>query len=118
MKFDRFTVALLVLNPNAPELDEQTENALQDAHMAFLADLHRAGYLFATGPLTGSPERNFRGLSIFCVDAEQARLLSMKDPAVKAERFDLRVLPWLVPYGAMTFSLTRFPRSMEEANMP
>ena len=40
MEFDRFTVALLIRRDDAPELDEGAENALQDAHMAHLADLH------------------------------------------------------------------------------
>jgi hypothetical protein len=39
MAFDCFTAALLVLRLDSPELDEQAENELQDARMAFLADL-------------------------------------------------------------------------------
>ena len=116
MEFDRFTVALLVLRPDAPKLDEQAENALQDAHMAFLADLHKAGHLLAAGPLLGVAAREFRGLSILCVDPERALALKQEDPAVRAGRYDVRVFPWIVPKGAMAFSPTRFPRSMEEAN--
>ncbi len=116
MKFDRFTVALLILRPDAPELDEQTEDALQDAHMAFLADLHEAGYLLAAGPLLGTTDREFRGLSILSVDPERALALKQEDPAVKAGRYYVRVFPWIVPGGAMAFSPERFPRSMEEAN--
>lgn len=115
MEFDRFTVALLVLRPDAQKLDEQAENALQDAHMAFLADLHEAGHLLAAGPLLGATDREFRGLSILCVDSERALALKREDPAVRAGRYDVRVFPWIVPKGAMTFSATRFPRSMEEA---
>ena len=116
MEFDRFTIALLVLRPDAPKLDEQAENALQDAHMAFLADLHKAGYLLAAGPLLGVAEREFRGLSILSVDPEHALALKQEDPAVRAGRYDIQVFPWIVPKGAMSFSPTRFPRSMEEAN--
>jgi hypothetical protein len=43
MELDHFAVALLVLRPDAPRLDERAEDALQDAHLAFLANLHRAG---------------------------------------------------------------------------
>jgi uncharacterized protein len=57
MEFDRFTVALLIRRDDAPELDQDAENALQDAHVAHLADLHRAGYLLAAGPLLGEPGR-------------------------------------------------------------
>jgi uncharacterized protein len=47
MQFDRFTVALLLLRPDGPELDEDAASALQDAHLAHLADLHEAGHLDA-----------------------------------------------------------------------
>jgi len=116
MEFDRFTVALLTLRPDAQQLGEQAENALQDAHMAFLAGLHEAGYLLAAGPLLGAADREFRGLSILNVDPEHALALKQEDPAVKAGRYHIRVFPWIVPAGAMAFSPTRFPRSMEEAS--
>lgn len=113
MQFDRFTIALLILRPDAPQLDEAAAAALQDAHMAHLAYLHEAGYLVAAGPLLG--DDRFRGLSILTVGPEQARALKEQDPAVRAGRFSVEVLPWIVPAGAMTFSPTRFPRSMAEA---
>lgn len=116
MEFDQMTVALLVLRPDAPKLDEQAENALQDAHMAFLADLHKAGYLLAAGPLLGAADREFRGLSVLNVDAERALALAQEDPGVQAGKYDVLVFPWMVPKGAMSFSPARFPRSMEEAN--
>jgi uncharacterized protein YciI len=114
VQFDTFTVTLLMLRLDAPHLDEAAAAALQDAHMAHLADLHEAGYLVAAGPLLGSPDREFRGLSILKVDPERALLLKQDDPAVRAGRFDVKVMPWIVPAGAMTFSPTRFPRSIAE----
>jgi uncharacterized protein YciI len=78
MQFDQFTVALLMLRPDAPVLDEVAAAALQDAHMAHLADLHEAGYLVAAGPLLGAPDREFRGLTILNVDPERARALKSK----------------------------------------
>lgn len=115
MEFDRFTVALLVRRDDAPELDQGAENALQDAHMAHLADLHQAGHLLAAGPLLGEPGRAFRGLSILAADPDQARVLKEQDPAVRAGMFRVECLPWLIPAGAVTFARTRFPRSMAEA---
>jgi uncharacterized protein YciI len=115
MQFDRLTIALLILRPDAPELDAQAENALQDAHMAYLADLHKAGRLLAAGPLLGAPDREFRGLSILDVDPEHALALTQEDPAVRAGRYSIKVFPWMVPAGAMAFSPTRFPRSMADA---
>ncbi len=83
--------------------------------MAYLAELHEAGHLLAAGPLLGTPNREFRGLSILNVGPEQARALKEQDPAVRAGRYSVTILPWMVPGGAMAFSVTRFPRSMAEA---
>ena len=111
MDFDRLSAVLLVLRDDAPELDPTAAADLQDAHMAHLADLHEAGHLLVTGPLL---DDRFRGLSILNVDAEQARQLREADPAVQAGRFDVIVMPWMVPTGAMSFAPAHFPRSMSE----
>lgn len=112
MQFDRFTIVLAMLRPDAPELDEDATAALQDTHMAFLADLHEAGHLLAGGPLD-DPE--YRGLSIMDVDPERALELRGQDPAVLAGRLSLKAIPWTVPGGAVHFLPTRFPRSVAEA---
>jgi len=113
LDFDRFTIVLLILRPDAPQLDEEAADALQDAHMAHVAELHEAGYLLAAGPLS---DETFRGLSILNVPPERARELKEQDPAVRAGRFSVEVIPWMVPAGAISFSPTRFPRSMAEAS--
>jgi uncharacterized protein len=112
MDFDRFTIVLLVLREDAPHLSESDAAELQDSHMSHLADLHQAGHLLAAGPLM---DGHFRGLSILNVDPETARKLMEDDPAVRAGRFDVLEMPWMLPGGAMTFSATNFPRSMAEA---
>ena len=111
LEFDRYTIALLILRPDAPELDDEAAAALQDAHLAHLADLHEAGHLLAAGPLS---DEKFRGLSIMNVDPERARELKEQDPAVQIGRFSVKVIPWMLPAGAMSFSPTRFPRSVVE----
>jgi uncharacterized protein YciI len=113
VEFDRYTIAFLILRPDAPDLDEEAAAALQDAHMAHLADLHDEGYLLAAGPLA---DEKFRGLSILNVDPERARELKEQDPAVKIGRLAVKVIPWIVPAGAMSFSPARFPRSIAEAD--
>ncbi|HEX9352134.1 MAG TPA: YciI family protein [Gaiellaceae bacterium] len=113
MQFDRFTITLLILRPDAPELEAEAAAALQDAHMAHLADLHEAGHLLAAGPLD---DEQLRGLSILNVDPARARELKEEDPAVRAGRFSVKVIPWMVPGGAMSFSRTRFPRSTAEVS--
>lgn len=112
MHLDQFTVALLILRPDAPELDDEAEAALQDAHMAYLADLHEAGHLLAAGPVLAND--TFRGLSILRVGPEEALRLNEQDPAVRAGRYSVTVLRWLVPGGAISATPTRFPRSLAE----
>jgi uncharacterized protein YciI len=112
VQFDSFTIVLLILRPDAPQLDDAAAVALQDAHLAHLADLHEAGHLPAAGPLS---DEEFRGLCIMSVGPERARELADQDPAVRAGRFSVEVIPWMVPGGAVAFSRTRFPRSSAEA---
>src|ERR1700730_3569230 len=107
MQFDRFSVSLLILRPDAPQLDEAEAAALQDAHMAHLADLHAAGYLLAAGPLS---DEHYRGLNMRNVGCEEARALKEQDPAVRAGRFSVHVMPWMLPAGAVHFTPTMFPR--------
>jgi uncharacterized protein len=117
MEFDRLTITLLELRDDAPELTAAQENALQDEHMAHLAELHDAGHLLAAGPLLDR-DSPFRGLSILSVGIEEARALKERDPAVQAGKYPIIALPWMVPAGAMSFSPARFPRSASEAAGP
>lgn len=114
MQFDRYTISLLFLRSNAPQLSEEQEAVLQDAHMAHLADLHEAGHLLAAGPVLGPPERELRGFSILNVDPERALELKQQDPAVRAGKYRIEVYPWILPAGLITFSHGRLPRSMAE----
>jgi uncharacterized protein YciI len=111
VQLDHFTIALLILRPDAPDLDEDAAARLQDAHMAHLADLHEAGFLIAAGPLS---DPKFRGLSILNVEPARARELKEKDPAVLAGRFSVQLIPWIVPRGAVTYTRTKFPRSVSD----
>ncbi len=111
MQFDHYTVTLLIHRPDAPELDGDAAAALQDAHMSHLADLHEAGYLLAAGPLF---DQEFRGLSILNVEPERAYELKEQDPAVRAGLYAIKVIPWIVPSGAMAFTPSHFPRSIAE----
>ncbi len=118
MDFDHFSVALLVLRDDAPDLTEAEEAALQDAHMDHLARLHEAGALLAAGPLMGGADSAFRGLSILSVGVDEATALKAADPAVIAGRYSVTVLPWMVPAGAAHFRPARFPHSAAEARQP
>ncbi|HEY3002765.1 MAG TPA: YciI family protein [Kribbellaceae bacterium] len=113
MRLERFTVTLLLLRADAPELDDEAATALQNAHLAHLADLHDAGHLVAAGPLLNA---HYRGLSILRTEPEQALELKRADPAVRAGRFDVVAMPWLVPEGLVHFTPGRLPRSVDEVD--
>lgn len=115
MRFDRHTVVLLVLRPDAPELSEEEADALQDAHLAFRADLRDKGYLVAGGPLLDQDDERLRGISVMSVDPETARELSSADPAVRAGRLAVQVMTWMVPAGNVRFEKVSAPRSTAEA---
>ena len=107
MDFEEFTISLLVSGPT-PNTD-----TLQDAHLAHLASLHDSGSLLAAGPLS-DPAGELRGLSILNVPIEEARRLKAADEAVRAGVFSVRVMPWKIPAGALSFSPTFFPRSLRD----
>jgi uncharacterized protein YciI len=112
MQFDEFTVVLLTLRDDAPELGADAAAALQDAHLAHLADLQERGKLLAVGPLT---HEHYRGLCILGVGADEARALAEADPAVQGGRFATLVIPWNVPRGVIAFPGTvSLPRSAAE----
>lgn len=115
MKFDRHTLVLLVRPPDAPELSEAEADALQDAHLAFRADLRDRGLLIAGGPFADQDDERRRGASIMAVDPAAARELCAADPAVRAGRLAVQVMTWLVPAGNIHFEAVPAPRSVAEA---
>jgi len=114
MNFDHFSIVLLVLRQDAPELSGAEAAALQDAHLDHMARLHEAGSLLAARPLAGGDDNPFRGLTILKADVVEATALAEADPAVGAGRFSVTVMPWMIPAGAMTFQPARFPHSAAE----
>ncbi|MGA7476524.1 MAG: YciI family protein [Thermoplasmata archaeon] len=119
MKFDRWTVLFLLHQDDAPELDEPESDALQDAHLAYLAALHADGRLLAAGPVRGPPGTPpVAGICIFGGEVDEARSLVEADPAVRAGLYRIDVVSWSVPGGTIAFLPSRFPRSMADAGAP
>jgi uncharacterized protein YciI len=115
VRFDQHTLVLLVRPPDAPDLSEDEANALQDAHLAFRADLRDQGYLLGGGPLLDQDDERLRGISVMSVDPATARELCSRDPAVRAGRLAVQVMTWMVPAGNIHFDNVPAPRSMAEA---
>jgi uncharacterized protein YciI len=110
--FDDYTITLLMQGSDGPRLGEAEAAAMQDKHMAHIADLADLGHLVAAGPLF---DETYRGLSILTVPPEEAVALKSSDPAVRAGLYTVKALSWRLPAGAMSFTPARFPRSLAEA---
>jgi uncharacterized protein YciI len=115
MRFDRYTVTLLTLRPDAPVMTAAEAAALQDAHLAHGADLQDRGLVLARGPFTDQDDESLRGFSIWSVDQETARAHAQADPAVLAGRLASQVMTWMMPAGNLHFETVRVPRSIAEA---
>lgn len=115
MQFDRFTVILLTLRPDAPLMTDEEAADLQDRHLAYGAGLRDSGLVLARGPLTDQDDERYRGFSIWSVDQETARHHAEDDPAVQIGRLAVEVMTWMMPAGNLHFSPVRSPRSMTEA---
>jgi len=114
MEFDAFTIVLLVRRDDAPALDDAAAAALQDAHMSHLADMQADGALLAAGPLL---DDRFRGLCIYRSGVDDARERAERDPAVRAGRFTVTVIPWNVPKGVVAFpGEVTLPRSIADVS--
>jgi uncharacterized protein YciI len=115
VEFDRHTLVLLVLRPDAPEMTDEEAAELQDRHLAFRAELRDGGYLIGGGPLVDQDDARLRGISVMACDPETARRLCSEDPAVQAGRLAIEVMTWMVPAGNVRFEDVPAPRSMAEA---
>ncbi|TDD26971.1 hypothetical protein E1218_11575 [Kribbella turkmenica] len=115
MEFDRYTVILLTLRGDAPQLGEAEAAALQDRHLAHGAEMQERGLVLARGPLVDQDDERYRGFSVWSVDAETARGYAEADPAVRIGRLAVNVMTWMMPAGNVQFNKVRAPRSVAEA---
>ncbi len=105
-KFEMRAYQVVILHRGPAWSKDQTpeSRALFAGHMQHLQDQTAAGKLVLAGPFTvpaeGAPADAAAGLCVFAVDTpEEARALAEQDPAVKAGRFTIEVLPWYGPAG-------------------
>ena len=115
MRFDRYTVILLTLRPDAPVMTDEEAAELQDRHLAHGAGLQDRGLVLARGPLTDQDDERYRGFSVWSVDQETARRHAEADPAVRIGRLAVTVMTWMMPAGNLQFTKVRAPRSIAEA---
>ena len=82
--FDVYTMVVLRRPPDAPQMSDDELDALQARHLAYRAELRRAGLIAVNGPLDEQSDITLRGLSIFATDLDEARRLTDADPSVQA----------------------------------
>jgi len=87
---------LLYRNENAPQIPEDSVNAIFAGHMANITRLHEEKKMPLAGPfLDDTP---LRGIFILqAASMEEARALCDSDPAIQAGRLRAEIHPW---YGA------------------
>jgi len=108
--FDRHTLVLLRLRPDAPVPTPGQAAELRNQHLAYLADRVAAGDILAVGAPVDQDDETLRGVSVWSVDPQRARELAEADPAVRAGRLAVEVASWLVPAGMLAFNRVRVPR--------
>ena len=118
MRFDRWTVLLLIRRKDRPALEPRAAEQLQDAHLAYLAMLHSDGPLVAAGPTDPASGSDLAGLCIYRTDPEETGKLADQDPAVRAGILRTELYAWSVPEGTISFPPSVLPRSMHEAGAP
>jgi len=99
-KFMTAYLAFLVRGEKwTPEKTPQTEE-IQKGHMANIHRLADMKKLVVAGPF--GDDGTLRGIFVFRVASlEEARTLTLTDPAVQAGRLALDLHPWLVPEGIL-----------------
>lgn len=116
MEFDTFVVARLLSGPTPPQLTEDQQRELQDAHLAHLADMWASGKLIAAGPASGT--EGLHGVSLFVCSLEEAQALSESDPAVRNGTFVLDYAVWHAPRAMIVPGDGVPPRSIAEVRGP
>jgi uncharacterized protein YciI len=104
-KFSMRTYYMAFLRRGPAWTKERTPEAVEvsKGHMANIERLAKCGKLVIAGPFdvaADAPPDALAGIFIFDVATrEEALALSQQDPAVKAGRFAIEVLPWYGPTG-------------------
>lgn len=114
MRFEELVLVRLVRPHDWAPLPEDEAAAVQDAHLAAVADLHDRGLLLAAGPASGADER-VRGFAVMRCGVAEAEELWAQDPGVLAGRFVAECTAWLTPAGMVAAGPGAPPRSAAEA---
>lgn len=115
-----YTVVFLNKKADSEKISEEATKQLMEGHMANINRLAKEGKLLAAGPFEGGG-----GLFIFnTTSIDEAESWVNTDPAVKAQRWDLEILPYTPragsicpvtePYEMVMYTLVRFDAIVEK----
>jgi uncharacterized protein YciI len=108
MELEAYELVMLRRPADATVYDDATLEEIQRQHLQFWADLRDKGLVATNGPVLDQPDESLRGLSFLRTGSlDQARALSLEDPAVKAGRLAVDVMTWWCPPGTLVLSGTR-----------
>lgn len=107
---------VILQRPEHPrDYPQEKLEEIQQAHLAHLRELAKAGKLLVAGPLDDQPDPRMRGIEIFRVGSlEEAKRLAADDPAVKAGRLEPVVMTWFTEKGALAFPMAEKLRGGEK----
>ena len=101
MQFQVLTVVRL-MTPDPRPPDGPDDDRIQAEHLAYLRGLTEQGKIALNGPIRAQDSPDWRGLTVYLVDSDEARALATADPAVQAGWFDVTVDPWWLPAREVT----------------
>lgn len=115
-----YTIVFLNKKHDAEKLDKETETKLFEGHMANINKLAKEGKLLAAGPFDGGG-----GLFILnTTSVEEAQSWINTDPAVRANRWNIELLPYIPrlgsicpvsePYEMVSYTFVRFNAIVEK----
>src|SRR5918997_38757 len=72
MEFDTYALVLLRGGPRAAEYEGEALDRLQQAHLAHLAEMRKAGKLAVAGPFGDQPDETLRGMCLYVTGLDEA----------------------------------------------
>lgn len=93
-----YQLVLLKKGPTPPPPSQAEHKAMQDEHLARLADQNRKGIAVVYGPVLA--DADISGIAVLAVaNADEAKAMFAADPFVKAGVMTPEVLAWMGPKG-------------------
>jgi len=91
---ESLTLVLLRRPADPPDLPEDEQDRIQQAHLAFLDARREEGVMGAAGPFRDHDDEMLRGLCLYRIGIEDACRHAAEDPAVRAGILTAEAITW------------------------